>query len=140
MVREAGWTPPAMVQAPAATGSKQREHLLCSSQPISSGLWRTSVLLGSYNSAFMTLLAFLIPPEHFMSLVSHCPRLSPEPITGQCRQPVLAGLLPPVQIAMARRWYLLSLLSPDRVSKESRPQAAVVVVTSLYLRFPVCLE
>lgn len=89
---------PTMVEGPAATGSK---HLLCSSHPISSGLWRTSVLLGCYNSAFMTLLAFLICPEHLVSHVSHCPRLSPEPITGQCRQPVLAGLLPPVQIAMA---------------------------------------
>lgn len=46
----------------------------------------------------MILLAFLVCPEHSMSLVSHCPTLSPEPITGQ---PVLAGLLPPVQIAMA---------------------------------------
>lgn len=89
------------VQGPAATGSKPKEYLFCSSCPISSGLWRASVCLGYYNSAFMTLLAFLVCPEYLMSPVSHCPRLRPEPITGQCRQPVLAGLLPPVQIAMA---------------------------------------
>lgn len=99
--------PSTMVQGPDATGSKQREHLLFSSPPISSGLRRALVLLGCYNSAFMTLLAFLVCPEHFTSLVSHCRRLSPEPIAGQCRQPVLSGMLSPVQIC-SRRWYLLS--------------------------------